>query len=756
MQDDKNRKNSKDILFPSDENLPDTGLEELNDALLEADEVIAEALRRRELEEAIAETDREVAELAAQRRQAGSRRSVPDDSSDQAGRTSGPDDNTAQTGRSSDSAEDSGPAPDLSEESADAPAPRPEDSSRGSITAKKAAPAVRTDTSKRRPSHIGRNILLSLLLIAVAAVSVVLIRKYTPTSKRMSYTEYFGDMAANEAAIVLQDHNTKERALVSGSGALYIPYELVRSSLNERFYWDETLHNILFTTPLETFEIPINSTSYTVIDGALTSDPTSEASYKEIILLRPEQSSDLYLSMNFIAEYTNVTCSYEKETKHIYLRNDWGNTLTAEAAKDAAVRYQGGIKSPILTDLNKGDRVMVLDQTDRWLQVLTPDGFIGYVKSNRMSQPAEVNILNEGFTPQEYTSVAPDGKVSVVWHMISTKDGNNTFEDATSAMTGVDVISPTWFSLSSNDGEVDSKASAGYVKKAHAKDLQVWGLVDDFSSGMDTSVMLASTAARRNCIKQLLAYAEEYNLDGINIDFEYVEEADGLCFSQFLRELSIACRRKKLVLSVDLVPPYDFNTYLNRVEIASVCDYLINMGYDEHYAGGAAGSVASLSYEEDAIQNLLAMGVPAGKLISAVPFYTRIWYTSSDESGNTYVNSEELSMRAVENTLDSWKLTPTWDAACAQDYVGWYTDDGVLCEIWIENAKSLQRKVLLTSKYDLGGTAIWVLGFETDNIWETITDSMEKTPEEAAALEAQLIEEMPSETESGAQTEAEE
>ena len=196
----------------------------------------------------------------------------------------------------------------------------------------------------------------------------------------------------------------------------------------------------------------------------------------------------------------------------------------------------------------------------------------------------------------------------------------------------------------------------------------------------------------------------------------------------------------------------DFNAYLNRVEIAHVADYLITMGYDEHYAGSeSAGSVASLPYEENAISKLLSMGIPAKKLISAVPFYTRIWYTSTDADGVTYVNSEELSMNSVAATLDSWHLTPVWDAETSQNYVSWYTDDGVLCEIWIEDAQSLQRKTLLTSKYDLGGTAIWALTFEQDSIWQTITDSMNKTPDEAAALEAQLIKDAalaaPSETE---------
>ena len=777
MQDQKN--NNK---YTTPSGTPDT--DHFLDALAEADDVIAQAIRRREAEEAIAETDRAVAELAEARRRAAQKdrteSAVPEDSAPDEERAEPlPDD----TGKLSRPAADSGKAPKTAANSGKAPETAA-DAGKDSKTPASASDARRSGKNKEdkdggsgRRGHRWLRVLLALLVCAGTILAIYLIRKYTPTNKRMSYTEYFGQMQSDEAAIVLQDSNLSARAIVSDSGALYIPYGIVRSSLNERFYWDETRSEMLFTTPVQTYEIPINSSSYSVIDGALTSDPTSEAVYKEIVLLRDdtgnrtsgadspsmrsgssaessfsvaESAANLYVSLQFLTEYTNVTYDYRPESQHVYLRSEWGDTLTSEAVKDAAVRYQGGIKSPILTDLNKGDPVMVLDQTEHWLHVLTGDGYIGYVKSNRMTAPAQTHIMNEGFTGPEYTSLASDEPVSLIWQMISTKDGNKTFDSATEAMSGITVISPTWFSLLDNDGNVESIGTKAYVKKAHAKGLKVWGLVSDFSPDMDTSLVLASTAARRNCIGQLLDLANTLGLDGINVDLEYMEEADALAYTQFIRELSIGCRLAGLVLSVDLVPPFDFNSYLNRKEIATVCDYLINMGYDEHYHGSSAGSVASLSYEENAVKNLLAMGIPPRKLISAVPFYTRIWYTSTDSAGQTYVSSEELSMGAVAATLDSWNLTPSWDAETAQNYVAWYADDGTLCQIWIEDARSLQRKLLLIPKYELGGTAIWALGFETDSIWDTVADSIEKTPEEAAALEAQLIEDAaaaPSETE---------
>ena len=602
--------------------------------------------------------------------------------------------------------------------------------------------AKRIERNARRKKQVRIRIFLLVLFLIISIIAVIwLILKFTPTSRRMSVEEYFGQMGENEAAIVIQDQIlTDYRALIPEDGAVYLPYELVRDSLNERFFWDEENSQILFTTATQTFEIPAGTTTYKIIDGTLADDPSSDGSFDDVIVMRGSDNT-LYLNLAFLARYTDIDWTCDEESKHVFIRTQWGDTLSAEAKKEAAVRFQGGIKSPIVTDLLKGDQVIVLEQGDHWLKVLTKDGFIGWVKANRMTEPETIEQENEGFTPVEYPAITMDDKVSLIWHMVTTTGDNKAFPDATEAMTGINVISPTWFALTDNEGNVESLGSKTYVEEAHKKGLQVWGLVNDFSPDMDNSVMLASTSARRNCISQLIGYAKTLGLDGINIDFEHIDPGDAYTYTEFIRELSILCRMNGIVLSVDTYPPYDFNAYLNRKEIAAVSDYLINMGYDEHYVGSeSAGSVASLGYEEGAITNLLLSGIPADKLISAIPFYTRIWYTSQDTEGNTYINSEELSMNAVAATLDSWNLTPTWDPVTAQNYVAWNTDDGVLCEIWIEDADSLQRKALLVSSNDLAGCAIWALGFQDDSVWDVIEENISLPKDEATELISRLKE----------------
>ncbi|HCG58747.1 MAG TPA: hypothetical protein DEV97_01920, partial [Lachnospiraceae bacterium] len=584
---------------------------------------------------------------------------------------------------------------------------------------------------RRKGGRGSRKVLAALFLALLLFGAGVLIIRNTPTNRRMSDETYFGQMQQDEAAVILGDQLVNERAIVK-DGALYLPYNIVRDTLNGRFYWDEGTTRMLFTTATQEFEIPVNASSYSVIDGVRTTDPVSEGTYDREIILRPDDNritgservtqdaqessggntTGLYVSADFLQKYTQVEYTWKKGNKdggHVLIRYKWGEQLMTKSVKEAAVRYRGGIKSPILTTLAKGDRVFVLDQLSHWMKVLTKDGYIGYVKSGRMAEPATENVTTD-IPAQEYPSIAMDGKVTLVWHQISSKDGNDTLSDMTAKMTGVNVISPTWFSLTDNEGNITSIGTKKYVKSAHSMGLQVWGLVSDFSSEMDTSAVLASTAARRNAIDALVDDALKLGLDGINLDFEYMDAADALAYVQFVRELSIECRLNKLVLSVDIKPPYDFNYWMNRKELATVADYLINMGYDEHYAGSDAGSVASLSYEQRAIEESLNQGVPAHKLISAIPFYTRIWYTSGGEDGSQTTTSEVLSMAGVQKTLESWSVTPSFDDATFQHYADWTTTDGVRCQIWIEDADSIAAKVRLVPQYDLAGTAAWVLG----------------------------------------------
>lgn len=548
--------------------------------------------------------------------------------------------------------------------------------------------------------------------IGLLAIAVVCILKFVPTSKKMSSEEYFGAVADNEAVVVVEDHIASEKALTF-DGNVYLDYTLVQRELNSRFHWDASVGLMLFTTADQIMEIAPNSTTYTVEGESF------DAGF-EII---KTTSGGMYLSMNFLQQYSDLKFESFENPYRIVVTKGSETVTMATLKSGTAVRYQGGIKSPILTKAAEDIEVVVIDQMENWTSVCTPDGYIGYVKNGRLTDLHET-VRETFYQGTEYTSIHREDRVNLVWHQINYPEMNAQLTEDTAAMTGVNVISPTWYYLSDNTGEILSYADAAYVEQAHAAGLQVWALISNFSEDVSTTTLLASRAARQKVQNYLVSQAQELGFDGINIDFEGIAQEAGYDYVQFMRELSILCRRNGIILSVDVPVPMDFSKHYNREELGKVCDYVIVMGYDEHYAGSdIVGSVASMNFEITGIENMLTE-VPNDKLISAIPFYSRLWYTETLADGSTSVTSEAVTMDQAEQILSENGVTSSYDESTGQQYAEWTASDGRFCQIWLEDENSVAARAALTSQYDLAGIAEWVLTNEKDFVWEIISKNI--------------------------------
>lgn len=551
-----------------------------------------------------------------------------------------------------------------------------------------------------------------IALIGMLAILFVCIRKYMPSSQRMGSEEYFGQLGETEAAVVVEDHIAQEHAQVY-DGNVYIDYTLVQNELNSRFYWDASVGLLLFTTPTQVFEIAPNTSAYT-IDGE-----SFDAGYD----ILHTTSAGMYLSMTFLQQYSDLNCQVYETPKRVVITYGSEEVTTARIKKDTVVRYQGGIKSPIVTDVTEDSEVTVLEQMDSWSKVLTADGYIGYVKNKQLADVTQTT-RETVYAGPEYTSIHLDEKVNLVWHQIDYQEMNSQFAEDTADITGVNVISPTWYFLADSAGEITSFADADYVKAAHKKNMQVWALISNFSADVDSTTLLASRAARQKVQNYLIGQAQEIGFDGINIDFEGIAQEAGCDYVQFIRELSILCRKNEIILSVDVPVPMDFSKYYNREELGNVCDYVIMMGYDEHYAGSdIVGSVASMDFEETGIQNMLTE-VSKDKLISAIPFYTRLWYTETLADGTTNVTSEAYSMDNIEALLTEKGVTAAYDESTGQQYAEWTDSDGKFCQVWLEDENSIAARAALISKYELSGIAEWVLGREQSWVWDVISQNI--------------------------------
>ena len=537
-------------------------------------------------------------------------------------------------------------------------------------------------------------IAVAVLVILVAILGIVthVVMKYIPSSEKMDLNEYYGEMADGEIALVIGTEKLEERGLVD---RVYLPLDVVNTYLNQRYYWDSANQQILYATPSE-----------------LTSaSASSEAGDKVWV-----KDDKVYLNLTYVQEFTDLDAYITKDPYRIAIQYKFKNVKTVTVKKNTSIRYRGGIKSAILTSVKKGTKLRLIEELEDWDQVATDDGYIGYIDKKKVGE-AEKTKFERSFKKEEYSYLTMDSKVNMVWHQVTSTDANAYFADATANMTGVNVISPTWFYLTDTSGNIASIASADYVSQAHEKGLQVWGLIDNFTQEVSTTETLSSTAARQNIISQLIQAAKDVGMDGINVDFESLSEDVGIHFLEFLRELSIECHKNNLVLSVDNPVPEDFTSHYDRAEQGRVVDYVIIMGYDEHYVGSEAGSVASLPWVEQGIQDTLDE-VPAERVINAIPFYTRLWKTTG---GN--VTSEAIGMDQAQQTIADNNVETYWDKTTSQNY-GKYDIDNSTYQIWLEDAQSVAEKVKLVSRYDLAGVSAWKLGFENNGIWQVISDNL--------------------------------
>lgn len=533
-----------------------------------------------------------------------------------------------------------------------------------------------------------------VILVAIFGIVTHVVMKYIPSSEKMDLNEYYGEMADGEIALVIGTEKLEERGLVDGD-RVYLPLDVVNTYLNQRYYWDSANQQILYATPSELTSV----------------SASSEAGDKVWV-----KDDKVYLNLTYVQEFTDLDAYITKDPYRIAIQYKFKNVKTVTVKKNTSIRYRGGIKSAILTSVKKGTKLRLIEEMENWDQVATDDGYIGYIDKKKVGE-AEKTKFERSFKREQYSYLTMDSKVNMVWHQVTSTDANAYFADATANMTGVNVISPTWFYLTDTSGNIASIASADYVSQAHEKGLQVWGLIDNFTQEVSTTETLSSTAARQNIISQLIQAAQDVGMDGINVDFESLSEDVGTHFLEFLRELSIECHKNNLVLSVDNPVPEDFTSHYDRAEQGRVVDYVIIMGYDEHYVGSEAGSVASLPWVEQGIQDTLKE-VPAERVINAIPFYTRLWRTTG---GN--VTSEAIGMDQAQQTIADNNVETYWDKTTSQNY-GKYDIDNSTYQIWLEDAQSVAEKVKLVSKYDLAGVSAWKLGFENNGIWQVISDNL--------------------------------
>ncbi len=597
--------------------------------------------------------------------------------------------------------------------------------SQSSGQAKRRPPARGRQQSKRRRKRalIIRTMVLILLLITAVA-GAFFWKKYSPSKEQADLKEYYGIENENQIGVTVNNQVVEPYGMIS-EGKAYVQYEIIRDHVNSRFYWDPNENILLYTLPNDTVSVSVGSKDYSI---------SKEKKSEDYVILKTEGST-AYIALDFVQQYTNMEYEVFDDPQRVVIVSEWGEQTVATVKKDTQIRYRGGVKSPVLSEVSKKDEVVILEDEENWRKVCTKDGYVGYIKKSALKKEKTITTSREFEEPQ-YTNISKDYVINMAWHNVTNQTANETVLQRIAESKGLTTIAPTWYHVTNTSGDLTSISSEEYVNYAHQSNIEVWPTVRDFDGGIgsydESYALLSKTSNRENLINQLIADALRTGVDGINVDFEKISEECGEHYIQFIRELSVRCRQNGLVLSVDNYVPKGYNMQYNRKEQGIVADYVVIMGYDEHFAGSpVAGPVSSYNFVKEGIEETLKE-VPAEKVISGIPFFTRLWEETpkteeqlAEAKGTdaeeyvTNVSSSALGMSVAAQKVADSGAELTWDEEAQQEFATW-TYENVTYKIWLENEKSIEPKLKLMKDNKLAGTAAWALGQESKSTWELI------------------------------------
>ncbi|MFB5270002.1 glycosyl hydrolase family 18 protein [Paenibacillus enshidis] len=561
---------------------------------------------------------------------------------------------------------------------------------------------------KRKDRHRqrqGRKGIVGLLLIAAGACTAAVLWWGNPLHEKPDWQP--------DKPIFIQGKITEYTAEGTGEN-LMLPLSFIEEFIDDSVRYEASTESVVMATRQQVLYLSEEQEK-----GELNGE-----AYKPGRAVA-EINNEIYVPYDSVEEIYGTEMQEDTTTGAVMLMRagesvDLGKVQVQGRSSSVALRTRPSNYAPIVEDMTQGTALQLWKRENGWYYAQLDNGYTGYVQSDHVTLDGTRKV-NAGEESLSVSEKKWKGKaVNLAWEAVYSRNPDTS---SIGSLPGVNVVSPTWFSIASEEGEIEDNADPQYVLWAHHRGMEVWGLL---SNGFDpdiTSGALSTYERRMGIIQKTIALAKQYELDGINIDFENVYTKDGANVTQFIRELKPLARANDLILSIDVTPKSDselWSVFLDRASLGKITDYMMIMAYDEHWASSPeAGSVASLPWTETSVRRIIDEdGVPPEKLVLGIPLYTRVW-SEEEKDGETKVSSKAIGMESAAEILKEHKLKPQFLEKEQQNYVE-YEEDGVPKKIWLEDKSSLKARVKLAQSLQLGGIGVWNRNFASDDAWDVL------------------------------------
>lgn len=549
--------------------------------------------------------------------------------------------------------------------------------------------------------NVIRIVLIALAILLVAIVTLVVAQNFSK------------EKANSSINLVINNRNVTERLkheIKLEDGIIYVSMDDMKNFFDKYIYLEKETNEVITTYNDKIASIGFDANKIT-INGSIKKTNASAM----------RDGEEVYLPISEMLDVYNVELENIEATKVITLDSLDREQVKATLKSTVSIKSQGKFFSRIVDKAKKGTKVIVIDEIEgkTWVKVRTENGKIGYVKINKLEN---ITTVREEKTKEKQIT----GKVNMFWEYFSqyVKAPDRTGQ----TVDGVNVVSPSFFYLDKNDGTLKENvgdAGKAYIEWAHSNGYKVWPMVSNADAGIKiTSNILNSYTKRQNLIQSIVEKCAQYDIDGINIDFENMYEADKDKFSRFIIEIVPRMQEMGIVVSVDVTAPDgdpNWSRCYNRNVIGDVADYLIFMAYDQYgNSSTKPGTTAGFNWVETNLKKIIDYDeVDTEKIILGMPFYTRQWTVAQDGSIKGKGVVPMMNVKIPNN------VEKQWDDELKQYYIEYKSGKDTI-KMWIEDGTSIKEKVSLVTKYNLGGTSCWRKDMETSNVWTIIREGLEK------------------------------